>query len=98
MTTDPRRATVAVVSVAGFRKLGNQRPIPVARCNIARFVEGPQRLCKEAVVQLELAVDDRPFVRINVRDPILGDREGAVAAILWHEFIGFGDEAVPMVG
>ena len=65
----PPADVAAAVSVSSrVAELGDQRPILVAAHNVAGLVEGPQRLRKEAVIQIELVIDDRPFVRVDVRD------------------------------
>src|SRR5437660_2712169 len=90
------------VTAAGIRsrvaELGDQRPILVAARDVAGLVERPQRLRKEAVIQIELVVDNRPLVRIDVRDLVQRDRVGAVTAVLRHKFLRCGYEPLTVVG
>src|SRR5690349_25097240 len=69
----------------------------VAARNVARLVDGPESLRKKAVVEVELVVDNRPLVGIDVGDLVQRDRKSAVAAILRHEFLRRRDEAVPVL-
>ena len=61
-------------------ELGDERPILVASRDVTGFVEGPQGLREQTVVEVELVIDDRPFVRLDVGNLVQCDRVGAVTA------------------
>jgi hypothetical protein len=64
-------ASVGVKMAAGVSswvpQFGDQRPVMVAAHNVSGLVQGPDGLRKKAVVKVELIVDDRPFVGLDVR-------------------------------
>src|SRR5216683_4171957 len=64
----PADVTAEVSASSWVGELGDHRPIPVAFHDVAGLVEGPQCLREEAVVQIELVVDDCPLVGVDVGD------------------------------
>src|SRR5271168_2300082 len=98
MTASPCDAMAADGVGSRVAELGDQRPVLVASRYVSALVEGPQRLRTEAIVQIELILDDRPLLRVDVRDFIQRDRQGAVTAILRHELLRRRNEAVTVLG
>src|ERR1700747_337739 len=78
-------------------QLGDQWPVMVAARDVASLVERPERLREEAVIEVELVVDNRPLFRIDVSDLVQRDRVGAVATVLRDEFFRRRDKAVAVL-
>src|SRR5271170_308145 len=98
MTASPCDATAADGFGSRVAELGDQWPVLVAPRYVSALVEGPQRLREEAIVEIELILDDRPLLRVDIRDFIQRDRQGAVTAILRHEVLRRRNEAGTVLG
>src|SRR5229473_3124644 len=57
----PCDAAAAVSFSSRAAELGDPRPVLVALHDVAGLVKGPQRLRKEAVIQVEFVIDNRPL-------------------------------------
>src|SRR6516225_10013392 len=85
-------------SVASNYELWHAGPIAVGSLDVSGLIDRPEPLCEEAIVKIELAANDRPLFRVDVRDAVQRHRQRAVAAVLRHITPRRGDEKGAVLG